>query len=63
MVRFVPELRAKFFESARELHKRGLTVDTMLPATCSVFGTFDSKVDAKKVLDGVGEIVEWKLDV
>lgn len=65
MARFKTELAPRFFEETEKLHRQGFVVDTMLPATLSVFGTFDSRTcDWKfQAVFGSPDIIEWKLDV
>ena len=64
-VRFDASLAHRFFEAASALHKAGFIVDTMLPATLSVFGTFDAKMTDKKIQTTLDtkEIIEWAIDV
>lgn len=64
-VRFRPELAPRFFEEAEKLHKQGFVVDTMLPATLSVFGSFDSRTcDWRlRIVFESPEIAEWKVDL
>lgn len=63
-VRFDATLKHRFFEAAAALHRMGFHVDTMLPATLSVFGTFHEMSDWKirSMLD-TKEIVEWAIDI
>lgn len=63
MVQFSPDLKNRLFEAATILHKLGFTINTILPNTCTVFGTFDAGIDHTIILNDTKEIVRWKVDV